>query len=340
METNKKTQKWEEKASTKQKKKNKTLKEDGKWNITKEIKKSSKRKPKTDIEQLRAQIPNKPGVYKIINKVNGKFYIGSSVSLYKRLFYEHLNKLKSNLHDNTHLQKAWNLYGEENFIFEILELVEPLENEFRENFKNRLVQESEQYYLDTLLFAKEYINGENIKFKELGYNNFPLAHTVVRTNEFKEKLRLTNNGKTASNETKEKIRNSKLGESNNWSGKPALNRCVVIQYDLNNNFIKEWDSITEAHEALGINRSKIGSVCRGIRKHTGGFIWKYKHEKDKEEKLTRKIVQKDLFGNFVKIWNSLSQIENELKMGRQNISSVCKGKKYSSHGFKWEYFNY
>ena len=59
-------------------------------------------------------------IYRIINKVNGKFYIGSTKDISKR-WYQHCFALNNNTHYNTHLQNAWNKYGEENFEFEILE---------------------------------------------------------------------------------------------------------------------------------------------------------------------------------------------------------------------------
>lgn len=62
---------------------------------------------------------NLSGIYKIINLVNGKFYIGSAVHFRKR-WELHRSNLRNNKHDNRHLQNAWNLYGEKIFKFEIL----------------------------------------------------------------------------------------------------------------------------------------------------------------------------------------------------------------------------
>jgi len=59
------------------------------------------------------------GIYKITNKVNGKFYIGSSLDIKQRWKY-HRNMLKSGAHDNQHLQNSYNKHGKENFIFEVL----------------------------------------------------------------------------------------------------------------------------------------------------------------------------------------------------------------------------
>jgi hypothetical protein len=55
------------------------------------------------------------------------------------------------------------------------------------------------------------------------------------------------------------------------------NTVAVEQYDLNNNFIFSWDSITKAAEKLKINGNKITMVCKGHRNQTGGYVWKYKN---------------------------------------------------------------
>lgn len=61
------------------------------------------------------------GVYKIVNKTNGHFYVGSSVNLNKR-FWRHKNELRKDKHHCLFLQRAWNKYGEENFEFVVLNM--------------------------------------------------------------------------------------------------------------------------------------------------------------------------------------------------------------------------
>lgn len=51
---------------------------------------------------------------------------------------------------------------------------------------------------------------------------------------------------------------------------------VVMQYDKNKNFIREFGSIRQAEQILKIKH--ISSVCRGKRKYSGGFIWRYKND--------------------------------------------------------------
>jgi len=64
------------------------------------------------------------GIYTITNKTNGHRYVGSAVDLEKR-FRDHRNHLRNQTHCNAYLQNAWNKYGEDAFLFEILEEWEP-----------------------------------------------------------------------------------------------------------------------------------------------------------------------------------------------------------------------
>lgn len=69
---------------------------------------------------------NKCGIYQIRNLITNDLYIGQSINLDNRKI-NHFWKLRNVLHYNLHLQNAFNKYGEENFIFEILLYCEPNE---------------------------------------------------------------------------------------------------------------------------------------------------------------------------------------------------------------------
>jgi len=77
------------------------------------------------------------GVYQIRNIINEKVYIGSSLNIDER-FKKHKQTLRRNKHHNIHLQRAWNKYGESNFIFEVLIVLKK---------KNKLLK-TEQNYID------------------------------------------------------------------------------------------------------------------------------------------------------------------------------------------------
>lgn len=53
-------------------------------------------------------------------------------------------------------------------------------------------------------------------------------------------------------------------------------RKKIIQYDLNMNFIKEWESIKSAIKELNYSSGSIGNCLKNRCKSSGGFIWKYK----------------------------------------------------------------
>lgn len=58
-------------------------------------------------------------IYKIVNLVNDKFYVGSTNNQRER-FRTHRNKLRRGVHHCAHLQAAWNKYGEEKFVFKVI----------------------------------------------------------------------------------------------------------------------------------------------------------------------------------------------------------------------------
>lgn len=71
------------------------------------------------------------------------------------------------------------------------------------------------------------------------------------------------------------------GKDNSLYGRKSknANRHVAInQYDLKNNFIRKWDTLTEAANTLNIGISGISACCRGQRRKSGGYIWKYEKE--------------------------------------------------------------
>ena len=87
------------------------------------------------------------------------------------------------------------------------------------------------------------------------------------------------------------IKNSEsIGEKNHMFGKKNVFRSeqnkkqtgennprarAVLQYNIDGKFIKEYSTVKEANKA--IQSSKVGEVCRGLRPHTRGFIFKFKN---------------------------------------------------------------
>jgi len=56
----------------------------------------------------------------------------------------------------------------------------------------------------------------------------------------------------------------------------AYKAIAVQQYDLNNQLIQEFNSISEASKVTNIPTGNISKNCKGKLKTAGGYIWKYK----------------------------------------------------------------
>ena len=51
---------------------------------------------------------------------------------------------------------------------------------------------------------------------------------------------------------------------------------IILQYDINGNFIKEYPSLCKAGETLSIAKQMIKRVCDKEYKQTHGYIFRYK----------------------------------------------------------------
>lgn len=58
------------------------------------------------------------------------------------------------------------------------------------------------------------------------------------------------------------------------------NKCKkpIIQYSVEGEFIREWDSATDAASFYNTNKVNITKCCLGKNKTSIGYIWKYKEE--------------------------------------------------------------
>ena len=79
-------------------------------------------------------------------------------------------------------------------------------------------------------------------------------------------------GKHLTEEHKRKISQAKKGKPNLYT-KTLYKQ--IDQYDLQGNFIKTWESISIAEKELKLKGTHISRVCRGKRKTTGGYVFKY-----------------------------------------------------------------
>lgn len=122
----------------------------------------------------------------------------------------------------------------------------------------------------------------------------------------------------------------------------------VYQYDLEGNFIKEWNKVIDITNNLGIDKSGINSVCRKKNGYTyKGFQWRYKDEiidpsinigKARIRKNIHKIDQYSLNGEFIKTWDNARKASLYLGMrDGNNILRCCKGLQNQCNGYIWKY---
>ena len=143
------------------------------------------------------------GIYKIINVVNNKFYVGSAVNLRKRKS-RHFSELRTGKHKNRHLLAAWNKYGEQAFVFVMVEEVED----------RALLLEAENRWLKEHV-GKDYCYniGTDATAPAMGLSG-ELSPTwgYQHTLEAKEAIGIHSRGRGHTPESREKIRQYLLGK--------------------------------------------------------------------------------------------------------------------------------
>ena len=121
---------------------------------------------------------------------------------------------------------------------------------------------------------------------------------------------------------------------------------VILQYDLNGKFIKEWLSAQEIQDKLGLDNHTVRGCCRGNYNTCGNYIWLYKESENICEQLNKDILinrklytpyiaQYDLNNNLIQLWESTSQLEYIKGYKKQSIRSCIRGKNKTSYGFIW-----
>lgn len=154
-------------------------------------------------------------------------------------------------------------------------------------------------------------NSENMKnkWKEISYRNKVInSHTgYIMSDEQKEKIRKGNLGKTLSENSKkvlsEKVKLQHKKEKS-LGIKRKTNSKKVLQYDLNGNFLRDYESASEALKIMNVHLSTMCDCCRGKNKTCKGYIFKYASDRDEAPK-ERKEKQKENIKNEYKDKNKV-----------------------------------
>lgn len=229
------------------------------------------------------------GIYKIINVVNNKFYVGSAVDL-KRRKARHFSELRTGKHNNRHLQAAWVKYGEQAFVFVVVE----------ELSKDADLLAAENVWLKEHV-GKDYCYniGVDATAPTLGWSGeksptwgrkrtpeeLAAQSWSGRTHreDSKQRIRAHLLGKPKSAETRAKISATLSGEGNYWYGKrrpehgAKVSRPISATDPAGN--VATYPSITALREALGLTPPTVNRALKSGLALTRGKMkgWSFKY---------------------------------------------------------------
>jgi group I intron endonuclease len=233
------------------------------------------------------------GIYKIINVVNNKFYVGSAVNLRKRKS-RHFSELRTGKHNNRHLLAAWAKYGERAFVFVVVEEVEDraLLLEVENRWLKEHVGKDYCYNIGTDATAPATgLSGElsptwgyrhtNTAREQIGVHSRGRAHTP----ESREKIRQHLLGKPRPAEVRAKISATLSGAGNPNYGKPRSDEFkakVSKPVEVINpaGEAVSFPSIVALREVFGLKPSTVNRAVKSERALTRGpykgWIFRYK----------------------------------------------------------------
>ena len=206
------------------------------------------------------------GIYKIINKADGKYYIGSSKNLFSKKgdrLSRHKTDLKFNRHINKKLQNAYNKYGINNFDFIVIE--ECQEHE---------LLNKEQLYLNEA--ANNKANCYNLSF---------IAGKVEMNDSVRNKIRKSRLGTKLSENAKNILREIHKGKAIRQKGfsmseeqknNIGFANCNKNIYTFENIKTKEIFTglIKDFKKKYNLQASKISNVMNGKRNHHKNWTFK------------------------------------------------------------------
>jgi group I intron endonuclease len=229
-------------------------------------------------------------IYKVTSIKTGHYLFGSSID-FKRRVNCYKSQLRLNKYRNPILQSLYNKYGLDNIKFEIV----------KDNINEDILTIIEDIWIG----ANKSLRNDNPKGM-----NLKNAFRIKCSEETKQRIRESKKGIITSwnkgipmpqaqkdllskvkkakchkmpNEIKLKLSLATKGrpKSEEWKKKISI---PIIQYNLNNEFIKEWDSAKSIGEFFNVDSTTFIRCCKKKQKTAYGYKWQYKDEKLQKNK--------------------------------------------------------
>lgn len=207
-------------------------------------------------------------IYVITNLINQKRYVGKTTKTIEQRWKAHIADSKRDNIKNRPLYKAFAKYGINNFIIQELEHCSAEE-----------ASDKEQYWINKL---DTYHNGYNATLGGDSKHYYDYQEIAKKYLELKT-LKATSTFFQCDIET---VRKACLDQNIEIISASEHNKKKIAMYDLNNNFICNFNSLIEAYQWLYQNHftlvktprgvtSHISAVCKGKRKTAYKHIWIY-----------------------------------------------------------------
>ena len=119
----------------------------------------------------------------------------------------------------------------------------------------------------------------------------------------------------------------------------------VKKYDKQGNFIKEFDSVTEAANEINVSTNNISLCCKRKSKSVKNFIYRYSNDdltiNEIQKIIThnkkRKVAQYTMDGKYIATYISLAEASRITGARDTSIRNCCVGKYKHANHFLWKY---
>lgn len=206
------------------------------------------------------------GIYLIKSLIQNKVYIGKTKNFVKRR-WTHLNELNKGIHKNYYLQKSWNKYGKDNFIFEFIKAT---------NLENLCKEEIE--------FIIEYNS-----FIPNGFNLTKGGEGGTMPPEIIEKVRIKNLGKKRSQKTKDLISAGNKGRKRTIEQRLNLSKIFKGRksHFATFNFTKAKDYIFVSPEKEIVKIHNLSNFCKSNNLNKGRMAQVYLGKEKQHKRWTK-----------------------------------------------------